>query len=109
MSSVTALKAATVSRVARRTTAGGPPPHCRTRTMHEPENAVSTPYTSGAEKLTIPVSRLTAAIVGGAARNMTRQPTTSRVHTARMSGWSQPRRRVGALISSARIITDPGT
>lgn len=99
---------ATVSRVARRTAAGGPPAQCSTRTTHDPEKAVSVPNTNGAEKLTTPVRRLTAAIVGGAARTMTRQPTSSSAHTARISGWSQPRRSVGSLTSRTRLNTAPG-
>ncbi|MEJ8641593.1 hypothetical protein WKI68_09090 [Streptomyces sp. MS1.HAVA.3] len=67
------------------------------------------PNTSGAEKFGTPVRRLTAAIVGGAARIRTRQPTTSSAHTARIRGWSQPRRRVGALTSRIRISSAPGT
>ncbi|MQS39726.1 hypothetical protein FFZ77_30330 [Streptomyces katsurahamanus] len=46
------------------------------------ENADSTPYTSGAEKLVTPVQRLKSAMLSGAASSRTREPASSSAHTA---------------------------
>lgn len=69
------------------------------------QNAVSREYTQGPEKFTIPVSRLTRAIVDGATNTNTEQASSSSPPTARSSGSFHSRMMLGSLMprAAARI------
>ncbi len=99
---------ATIRRVVRRVSSGGPPRQLTTSTRQEALNALSRQYTKGAETLVMPVTSLTFAIVGGAAKKNTRPASESSAHTDRSSGSRQERMSAGALTVSATPIAAAG-
>src|SRR5690606_209946 len=77
-------------------------------TRQDPQNAVSSEYTQGAEMLGTPVTRLTHTMVDGATNTKTAQASSSSPPTARSSGSVQSRMIVGSLMARAAASTAAG-
>jgi hypothetical protein len=101
ITTITAPKPAVQRTVRRRVVCAGPPRQLMISTRLAAQRAVSSEYTSGAEALGTPVSRLTATMVGGAAKVKASAVTSSSADTARSSGSRQE--------PGARLLRTSGT